>query len=144
MVVSVGLTLVDPLAAVDVNVPGTIEMLVAPLVAQLSLLLCPFVMLDGFAVNELIVGFVAARATLLRPTQASRVSAKTKVSAHRSTTLLRVTNSNCLSIAPPIFIFHLGFKYDHLFCRMSRPRTVSESASGQSCSRQLLRRVNGP
>jgi hypothetical protein len=39
VVVSVGLRLVEPLAAVEVNVPGTIEMLVAPLVTQLSLLL---------------------------------------------------------------------------------------------------------
>ena len=56
MVVAVGLTLVEPLAAVDVNVPGVIPILVAPLVAQLNLLLAPEVILEGLAVKELIVG----------------------------------------------------------------------------------------
>lgn len=57
MVVAVGLTLVEPLAAVEVNVPGVIPILVAPLVAQLNLLLAPEVILEGLAVKELIVGF---------------------------------------------------------------------------------------
>ncbi len=57
MVVAVGLTLVEPLANVDVNVPGAIAILVAPVVAQLSVLLEPEVILVGLAVNELIVGF---------------------------------------------------------------------------------------
>jgi hypothetical protein len=39
-----------------VNVPGVIEMLVAPVVAQLSMLLEPELMLVGLAVNELIFG----------------------------------------------------------------------------------------
>ena len=56
MVVAVGLTLVEPLADVDVNVPGVMAMLVAPLVAQLNVLLEPEVMLAGLAVKELIVG----------------------------------------------------------------------------------------
>jgi hypothetical protein len=56
VVVSVGLTLVEPLADVDVNVPGVMEMLAAPLVDQLSVLLEPEFMLSGRAVNELIVG----------------------------------------------------------------------------------------
>ena len=56
MVVAVGLTLVEPLAAVEVNVPGVIPILVAPLVAQLNLLLAPEVILEGLAVKELIVG----------------------------------------------------------------------------------------
>lgn len=59
MVVAVGLTLVDPLAAVDVKLPGVIAMLVAPLVAQLKVLLAPDAMLDGAAVNELIAGLPA-------------------------------------------------------------------------------------
>ena len=57
MVVAVGLTLVEPLAAVEVNVPGVIPILVAPLVAQLNLLIAPEVILEGLAVKELIVGF---------------------------------------------------------------------------------------
>lgn len=108
MVVSVGLTLVDPLAAVDVNVPGTIEMLAAPLVTQLSLLLCPLVMLDGLAVNELIVGFVVARATPLRPTQASKVSSMRKALLQFSATIFRCAVSNCSFVAQENFIFHLG------------------------------------
>jgi hypothetical protein len=97
---------------VDVNVPGTIEMLVASLVTQLSLLLCPFVMLDGLAVNELIVGFVAAPATPLSTTQASKVSRIEKALPQHSATVLRSTVSNCLFTAPPIFIFHLGSMHD--------------------------------
>ena len=57
MVVAVGLTLVEPLAAVEVNVPGVTPILVAPLVAQLNLLIAPDVILEGLAVKELIVGF---------------------------------------------------------------------------------------
>ena len=56
MVVAVGLTLVDPLADVEVNVPGVIPILIAPVVTQLSLLLAPEVILEGLAVKELIVG----------------------------------------------------------------------------------------
>jgi hypothetical protein len=41
VVVAVGLTLVEPVANVDVNVPGVMAILVAPLVAQLSVMLEP-------------------------------------------------------------------------------------------------------
>jgi hypothetical protein len=54
--VAVGLTLVEPLADVDVNVPGAMARLVAPVVAHASVLLEPEVMLVGLAVKELIVG----------------------------------------------------------------------------------------
>jgi len=60
VVVAVGLTLVEPLADVDVNVPGVMATLVAPVVAQLSVLLEPEVILVGLAVKELIVGLLAA------------------------------------------------------------------------------------
>jgi hypothetical protein len=56
----VGLTLVEPLADVDVNVPGVMAMLVAPFVAQLSMLLEPELMLVGLAAKELIVGLLSA------------------------------------------------------------------------------------
>ena len=56
MVVAVGLTLVEPLADVDVNVPGVMAILAAPLVAQFSVLLEPELTLVGLAVKELIVG----------------------------------------------------------------------------------------
>jgi hypothetical protein len=56
VVVAVGLTLVEPLAAVDVNVPGVMARLVAPVVAQLNMLLEPEVILEGLAVKEPMVG----------------------------------------------------------------------------------------
>ena len=52
-----GDTLVEPLAAVEVKPPGLIAMLVAPLVTQLRVLLVPAVMLEGLAINEVMVGF---------------------------------------------------------------------------------------
>ena len=58
MVVAVGLTFVEPLADVDVNVPGVMARLVAPLVAQLKVLLDPEGMVVGLDVKELIVGLV--------------------------------------------------------------------------------------
>ena len=58
MVVAVGLTLVEPLADVDMNVPGVMARLVAPLVAQLNVLLEPEVILVGLAVKELIPGLL--------------------------------------------------------------------------------------
>jgi hypothetical protein len=48
--------LVEPLAAVDVNVPGVMAILVAPVAAQLSVLVVPEFMLVGSAVKEVIVG----------------------------------------------------------------------------------------
>jgi hypothetical protein len=56
MVVAVGLTLVEPLADVDVKVPGVMAMLVASVVPQLSVLLEPELMVVGLAVKELMVG----------------------------------------------------------------------------------------
>ena len=53
-----GLTLVEPLADVEVNVPGVMAMLVAPVVAQLNVLLEPEEMLVGLAAKELTVGLL--------------------------------------------------------------------------------------
>lgn len=58
MVVAVGLTLVEPVANVEVNVPGAIAILVAPLVVQLNMLLEPELTLAGLAVKELIAGLL--------------------------------------------------------------------------------------
>jgi hypothetical protein len=52
----VGLTVFEPLAAVEVMVPGAMAMEVAPVVAQVSVLLEPELMLVGFAAKEVIVG----------------------------------------------------------------------------------------
>ena len=48
--------LAEPLADVEVNVPGVMAILVAPVVTQLSMLLAPAFTLVGFAANEVIVG----------------------------------------------------------------------------------------
>src|ERR1700685_3232143 len=48
--------LVVPLADADLNVPGVMATLLAPVTAQLSVLLAPEFMLVGFAEKELIVG----------------------------------------------------------------------------------------
>jgi len=55
---------VEPLDDVDVNVPGVMAMVVAPVVSQLSMLLEPELMLVGLAVNELIVGAPAVVLTV--------------------------------------------------------------------------------
>jgi hypothetical protein len=57
-----GDTTVEPVAAVDVNPPGLMAMLVAPLVAHLSVLVAPRMTLAGLAVNEVMVGFAPADA----------------------------------------------------------------------------------
>jgi len=49
---------------VDVNVPGVMAMLVAPVVAQLSVLLEPAVILAGLAEKELIVGLLVFTVTV--------------------------------------------------------------------------------
>ncbi|MGO9339773.1 MAG: hypothetical protein ACLPY1_19920 [Terracidiphilus sp.] len=66
MVVAVGLTLVEPLADVDVNDPGVMAMLVAPVVAQLSVLPEPEGILAGMAVNEPIVGLLGVVTVTVR------------------------------------------------------------------------------
>jgi hypothetical protein len=59
-VVAVGFTLVEPLAEAEVNVPGVIATLVAPVITQLRVLLEPEAMPVGLAVKEVIVGTPAA------------------------------------------------------------------------------------
>jgi hypothetical protein len=58
VVVAVGLTLLEPLADVEVKEPGEMATLVAPDVVQLSVLVEPELMLVGLAVKELIVGLL--------------------------------------------------------------------------------------
>jgi len=58
VVVAMGFTVVDPLADVEVNVPGVMAMEVAAVVVQLSVLLEPEAMLAGLAVKELMVGLL--------------------------------------------------------------------------------------
>ena len=65
MVVAVGLTLVEPLADAEVNVPGVMAMLVAPLVAQLRTLLEPEAIVAELAVKELMVGALPGMVTTM-------------------------------------------------------------------------------
>jgi hypothetical protein len=60
VVVDEGPTVVEPLALVDVNVPGVMPIFVAPDVTQLNVLVWPELMFAGSAVNELIMGTLAA------------------------------------------------------------------------------------
>ena len=88
--VAVGLTPVEPLADVELNAPGEIEIVVAPLVVQLSVVLVPELMVAGLAANDTIEGMeplpggvftvAAVPAQLLKPKQAS----KTRTSAWKS------------------------------------------------------------
>jgi hypothetical protein len=64
MVVAVGLTVVEPLAEVDVNVPGEMAMLTAPVVLHARVLLPPDSMLAGLAVKEVIFGLVMVTVAL--------------------------------------------------------------------------------
>jgi hypothetical protein len=78
---------VEPLADVDMNVPGAIAMLVAPAAAQISVLLVPEFMLVGSAEKEVIVGFPAGEPGEVvapqpaRPRQANRMRANAQASA---------------------------------------------------------------
>jgi hypothetical protein len=79
VVVAVGLTLVEPLTDVEVNVPGVIAMLAAPVVTQLNVAFVPGLMPVGFATKEVIAGIVSLPAEELddppqpaSPTQATR------------------------------------------------------------------------
>jgi hypothetical protein len=82
---------VEPLANAVVNVPGVMEMLAAPVAAQFNALLAPTFMLDGVAVNEVIVGAellpvpdpeddldVVPAVQLINPTQTNKVRANTE------------------------------------------------------------------
>ena len=56
VVVDVAVTDTEPLALVDVNVPGVMERVVAPLLTQVSVVLEPELMLAGLALNDVMVG----------------------------------------------------------------------------------------
>ena len=48
--------LAEPLVDVDVNVPGVMAILVAPVALQLSVLVVPELMVDGLAIKDAIAG----------------------------------------------------------------------------------------
>jgi hypothetical protein len=85
VVVAFGLTLVVPVAAADVKVPGVMAMLVAPVTIQLSVLL-PEEMLVGSAVNEAIVGaepFGVGAVVAPQPIKQPTMNARTRICDHR-------------------------------------------------------------
>lgn len=87
MVVAAGVMLLEPLDAVDVNVPGVMAILVAPADAQLSVTVVPEFMLAGAAAKEVIVGadpfpgdgFVAPQPA--SPAQAIRIRTSARTSS---------------------------------------------------------------
>lgn len=60
----------------EVNVPGVMARLVAPLVVQLSVLLEPELMVVGLAVNELMVGLLGGVAVTVTIAVAVEVPAE--------------------------------------------------------------------
>jgi hypothetical protein len=77
---------VEPLTEVEVNVPGVIAIVVAPLVTQLSMVLVPEFMVAGLALNDVIAGTgppvvfreLPTAAQPLKPRDATRSNASTK------------------------------------------------------------------
>ena len=54
--VAAGLTVVEPLAEEEVNVPGVMAIVVAPVVLQFSVVSAPLAILVGLAVKEVTAG----------------------------------------------------------------------------------------
>jgi hypothetical protein len=54
VVVAVGLTLVEPLDAVEVKAPGVMAIVAAPVTAHAKVLFAPELMLVGFAIKDVI------------------------------------------------------------------------------------------
>jgi hypothetical protein len=141
------------------------EIFVAPVVFQLSVLLCPRMMLVGLALKELIVGFVAARAAAPpSATQAVKISAINTVLAHSSAAVPRCTVSNravlCSTVsnraalrsavsnrpfpARSIFIFRLGLAYAPPGLRDTSTSKRRRNRHQQNFARaHFQRKVNG-
>jgi len=98
VVVEVGLTLVVPFADVEVNVPGVMAMLVAPLVAQLSVLLEPELMLAGAAEKDVTPGAAPFPEVTLAPPHAN--------SPMQVARMIRTETADCKVLNPgPTFFF---------------------------------------
>ena len=86
MVVAVGLTLVVPVADVEVKLPGVMAMVAAPFDVQLSVLLEPEVMPAGSAVKEAMVGtvpFAGGGVVEPQPVRWAAINIMTKTCGHR-------------------------------------------------------------
>jgi hypothetical protein len=121
VVVAVGLTLVEPLPDVDVNVPGVIAILVAPVVTQLNVLLAPEFMLVGTAAKDAIAGpepFTEGEFDKLAAAQPARptLANKVRTSAQRSSP--EESRSRDLSLLPQN---ELGESISDPFVPMARP-----------------------
>jgi hypothetical protein len=87
-VVAVGLSATELLAEVDEKLPGMTVTLVAPEVAQLSMVLLPAVIVVGLAENDDIVGIATCGVVgngavqLVTPPQAKRPPKRRRLSAH--------------------------------------------------------------
>lgn len=86
MVVAVGLTLFVPVAALEVKLPGVMAMLVAPVTAQLKVLL-PDEMLVGSAEKEAIAGaepFGAGGVVEPQPVSPTKINPISRICDHRN------------------------------------------------------------
>lgn len=99
--VAVGLTLVAPVADVEVNVPGEMEIVVALLVAQFSVLLAPELTLVGLAAKDEIAGmdeaggvFWAVVVALPQPDRATQIEESSNIrgEAPEASELYRFSN----------------------------------------------------
>lgn len=106
MVVTVGLTFVEPLTDVDVNVPGVMAIVAAPLVDQLSVLLEPGLMLSGPAANELIVGSEPFPGGIIGEIAALQPASKTQ--ADRMRTCALISNLKDLNLGDLGFLVQEG------------------------------------
>jgi hypothetical protein len=116
-VVAEGLTDVDPLAKVEVNVPGVMAMPVAPEVDQVSVLLEPGLMLVGLAVNELITGSAAAETTTC-------AEAVTEPAALVAVSTYVVVSSGLTPVEP---LAEEGVMFPGLMVRLAAPDVVQLS-----------------
>jgi hypothetical protein len=96
VVVVVGLRTTDPLADVDANVPGVMATLVAPAVAQLTVVVVPLMIDAGLAEKELMVGAATClRVGIFCVQPASAAKADKSTSAR--TTPLRPLITDCIA-----------------------------------------------
>ena len=121
VVVTVGLMLVEPLAAAEVYVPGEMLIFAAPAATQFSVLLEPELILAGFAVKEAIVGTVPAAKEELDEPQFTKAA-----QASRMRTIAQAVVSKGMVLRKLSLSLHEMF--DNFDPRSSRPHRPSRKS----------------
>jgi hypothetical protein len=116
--VDVGLTEVEPLPDCELKLPGEIEMVVAPLADQLSVLLPPEVMLVGLAAKEVIEG--AEAVPPLEPVLVEPVD-----------------------VPDPVLDVFVGLVVCPQAARPTQSSTAENSAPRESCANRMVRLETG-